>query len=137
MKLFWLWLCVPLFFLGCATAAVNSSPYGKRIYSPTDPQSVRVLREFPDSGYVKIGEVSGELPSYLTFKDTDRTLEEKFRAEAARIGADAVVIREDAPAYQSGNQHTSWNSSTWVDKKGTVRSTGSEDAGQDKIGRRI
>lgn len=113
---------------GCAAAQVSSAPYSRSSYPPTDPASVHILRSFPDSGYVKIGEVSAEMP--LTFKETDATFEAKVRAEVARMGGDAVVVQQDEPFKQKRTQ-TRWETDTYKDDKGHVRSSGSVDEPKD------
>ena len=129
------WLSVGLLLLcGCATARVNSALYGNSAYPPTDPRTVRILREFPDGGYIKLGEVSADMP--LTFAETDATFEEKMKAEVARIGGDAVVVREDEP-FRLNKTETSWSEHSYKDKKGTEHTYGSQSSGQDEYGRKF
>ena len=121
-----------LMLCGCATANVNSALYGNTTYPPTNPSSVRILREFPDGGYIKLGEVTASMP--LTFAETDATFEAKMKAEAARIGADAVVVREDHP-LSTGKTESRYDEHTYQDKKGTTHTYGSESTGEDEYGR--
>lgn len=102
--------------------------------SSDGPSFFRMLREFPDSGYVKIGEVSAEMP--LTFRETNETFEAKLKAEAARIGADALVVREDEP-FKLTQTQTSWNAQTYRDKKGRVHTTGTAQNREDEFGRKV
>lgn len=127
---------IVLCLAGCAPARVSSATYSRStVYPPTNPLTVQILREFPSEGtYVKIGEVSAGMG--LTFAETDATFEAKMRAEAARIGADAVVVREDEP-FKLNRERTTWDEHTYKDKKGRTHTYGSESSGQDEYGRKF
>ena len=78
-----------IFLLGCATP--NSALYPGHSYAPTSPKSVQIYEAFPPdkNSYEVIGEVRFDgdvveiVPSFVN---------EKFRIEAAKRGADAIVI---------------------------------------------
>ena len=122
-----LFLGMILCFAGCAPARVNSAMYSKSAYSPTDPLSVQILREFPpEETFVKIGEVSVEAGAYgvgLFGEETKETFEAKLKQETARMGGDAVVIKEDKP-FSTDKSNPSWSTDTYQDKKGHIRSSG-------------
>ena len=127
---------VAVCLVGCAPARVSSATYSRSsAYPPTNPIAVQLLREFPSEGtYIKLGEVSADMP--LTFAETDETFEAKLKAEAARIGADAVVVRQDEP-HKLNRSETTWSEHTYKDKKGRTHTYGSESSGQDEYGRKF
>lgn len=72
----------------------------------------------------------------LTFKETNATFEAEFKAEAARIGADAVVIREDEP-FRMNRTRTTWSEHTYKDEKQRTHTYGTQDSGRDEYGRKV
>jgi len=74
---------------GCATgeATRTSSTH----YAETDPKSVQILFEKPSKKYEVIGFVSGEGAKLAS----QEAVFNAMREEAAKIGADAILMRSD------------------------------------------
>lgn len=86
-------LALLLAVTGCQTVSTNATPYvGVRQFPPTDPASVEILREAPSRPNFKIGEVRAE-PS--TDSVSVEKIEAALRQAAAKMGANAVVIKSD------------------------------------------
>lgn len=76
----------------CSTVSVESKRYlGVSVVAPTDPARVEILRHEPRRPHDRLGEValspSGNPPV--------SEMEAALRGEAARLGADAVVLVQD------------------------------------------
>lgn len=76
----------------CTTVSVSSTRYlGVPQFAPTDPNTVEILRRVPNGPHEKLGEVflqpSGRPPV--------AEMEQALRTEAAKLGADAVVVVYD------------------------------------------
>ncbi|MBM3114490.1 hypothetical protein [Jeongeupia naejangsanensis] len=89
----------------CASIDATSTQYvGVAHPAPTDPASVQILREEPKKPFDRIGEVKIDASTDPAPGVTE--VEDKLRAEAAKLGADAVVIVYDriqpVGAYVSG-----------------------------------
>src|SRR5258705_2445091 len=78
----------------CATVDSTTAQYvGAPHYPPSDPAAVQILRAAPKQPYERLGELVIEAstePAPPVSK-----VEDKVRQEAAKIGADAVVIVTD------------------------------------------
>ena len=78
---------------GCSTVSTNSVRYpGSRTFPPSDPANVEVLRAEPTRPHIRLGEVR---PAPFSPGVDAKTIETALRQEAARLGADAVVVVED------------------------------------------
>lgn len=78
---------------GCSQVAATSDRFiGAPIYPATLPANVQVLRQFPTRPYQRIGDVFIEPQSG---NPPDSKIEMALQQEAARMGADAVVITFD------------------------------------------
>ncbi len=78
---------------GCQTVAtMHTQEIGVPRYPPSDPAQVQILRAEPTRPHVRLGEVRAE-PSA---QDVDAAkIEAALREEAAKLGADAVVVVYD------------------------------------------
>ncbi len=78
---------------GCSQIVANSDRFvGVPTYPPTQSANVQVLRAFPDRPYQRIGEVFIEPQSG---NPPEAKVEQVLQKEAAKMGADAVVIVVD------------------------------------------
>ena len=76
---------------GCATVDATSTPYiGAAHPPPTDPAGVTILREPPTQPHDGLGEVIVDASTQPA--PPIEQVENKLKIEAARLGADAVVI---------------------------------------------
>ncbi|MFA9439139.1 hypothetical protein ACDA63_05825 [Uliginosibacterium sp. sgz301328] len=63
---------------------------------PTDPAKVVILKIAPTRDYIRLGQVA--IDSTYSPAPSPESLQERMRKEAAKIGADAVIIvYDDAP----------------------------------------
>jgi hypothetical protein len=77
-------LCIS-FVAGCVTV----SKYANAKYSPTDANKIEVYStSVPKKEYVELAKIS-----YSLGRDT-----EKLKEEAAKLGADAIILTEDTTA---------------------------------------
>ncbi len=80
--------------VACATVDAMSTPYiGAPHPPPTDPAHVAILREPPTQAHDGLGEVvvdSSTQPAAPIGQ-----IEDKLRTEAAKMGADAIVVVVD------------------------------------------
>ena len=78
---------------GCQTVSTSHiQDIGSPNYSPSDPAQVQLLRTEPTRSHVRLGEVRAN-PSTQNVDVTH--IEGALRQEAAKLGADAVVIVYD------------------------------------------
>ena len=78
---------------GCNTIATNTNRYpGIPTFPPSDPANVEVLRAEPARPHVRLGEVRAETSD--TSVDV-KTIETAMREQAAKLGADALVVIVD------------------------------------------
>jgi len=85
---------------GCTSISVESHAYlGSPSLPPTDPSSVQILQTEPKRPYVRLGEIVVSPYGKPTLAD----LEQKVRAAAAKLGADAVIVEYD------GSRMTGWS----------------------------
>ncbi len=86
--------------LGCMTAAcasvsATSMQYvGTPHFPPSNPAVIEILRAEPSRPYVRLGEVS--VTASTRPSPELAAVEEKLRARASTLGADAVVVVQDA-----------------------------------------
>lgn len=78
---------------GCqSVATTHMQTIGAPHFPPSDPVQVEILRKEPTRAHVRLGEVKA-MPST---ESTDATkIEDALRKEAAKLGADAVVVVAD------------------------------------------
>jgi hypothetical protein len=88
---------------GCVQ--VQSRQYiGVQAFSATKPDAVEVLRTPPTRPHLRLGEVTVEPPASASVK----TIEQKFRGAAAKMGANAVVIVADRTEVMGVRETGSW-----------------------------
>lgn len=98
--------------VGCSTSG-TSVLIGDDRYSATDPERITMLVEPPEREHVIIALVEGEASTddYFTKARTEAAAIKAMREEAARIGANAIVLTgKGARPYGSvvvGSGHTS------------------------------
>jgi hypothetical protein len=86
-------LAVVVASAACSTISVSSKQYlGAPAFAPTNPDKVELLRTRPHRPHEKLGEVKLEPSGNPSTAD----LEMAMKKEAAKMGADAVVIVRDA-----------------------------------------
>src|SRR6266436_5790058 len=75
----------------CSSVSSRSSHYiGEQVYPPGDPAAIIILRTEPMHSHVQLGEI--EVEASTSPAPPPEKVEAKLRKEAARLGADAVVI---------------------------------------------
>ena len=85
-------LACALLVTGCHTVSTSLVPYvGLPKYPPSDPAKIEILQKDPTRTFEKLGEVTAS-PDEGT---SAATIEAALRKEAARLGADAVVLVYD------------------------------------------
>jgi len=97
---------VGCFLISCASIDSHTTQYvGAAHPLPTDPTAVEILRAVPTRPHERIGEVKVDASTDPAPPVTD--VEARLRKEAAKIGADAVVVVYDriqpVGAYVSGS----------------------------------
>lgn len=98
-------MAIACLLVSCASIDSHSTQYvGAPHPPPTDPPWVEILRTTPTRPHDRIGEVKVEASTNPAPPVAD--VEKRFRQEAAKIGADAVVVVYDriqpVGAYVSG-----------------------------------
>lgn len=102
------WVVCLVVASGCETipARVTGNLYGTIRRAPTNPAAVRIYRNFPSEGYVRIGEIEASAPNYVEqpaynwgvgLAQTKETFEAQLRQKAAELGGDALVMTQDGP----------------------------------------
>jgi len=77
---------------GCRTVSTNLVPYvGVPKYPPSDPARVEILQKEPTRPHEKLGEVVASPDDGVRAQK----IEDKLRKQAAKLGADAVVLTHD------------------------------------------
>jgi hypothetical protein len=78
---------------GCQSVSTSHVQYigGPRV-SPSDPAQVQILRAEPTRAHVRLGEVRAE--PYSESMEAAK-IEDAIRKEAAKLGADAIVVVRD------------------------------------------
>jgi hypothetical protein len=87
-------LVVALGATGCNTVSMNRTPYAGVAKFPqnADPAQIQILHQWPDGPFVALGEVTAQ-PN--TDKVKAQKITESIQNEAAKMGANAVVIVSD------------------------------------------
>ncbi len=87
-------LAVALLAAGCSYYHSHTITYlGAPRPAPTEPARVEILHRPPERPHDRLGEIV--VDASLSPPPDARKLEERFRREAARLGADAVFIVHD------------------------------------------
>jgi hypothetical protein len=80
--------------VACASLDATTTPYaGAPHYSPGDSASVQILRTKPTKPHDRLGEIIVDASIHPATLGND--VEQKLRQEAAKMGADAVVVVYD------------------------------------------
>jgi hypothetical protein len=100
-----------LVWLAAACASINATTtqyVGAPRFGPSDPKAVQILRAEPKEAHDKLGEVVLEVP--VDPGPPVDEIEQRLRAEAATLGATAVVVVFDrmqpVGAFVSGGWYT-------------------------------
>jgi hypothetical protein len=81
---------------GCASTNVSTIPYPNvPTFQPTDPARVQILRAEPTRPQVKLAEIIVAAAEPVGSPPSVQEADEKLRAAAAKLGADAAVIVSD------------------------------------------
>lgn len=81
-----------LVFTGCATISTNTRAFiGTPEFAPTKPESVKIYPSEPPIPKVRLGEVALSIEGNAS----RQRIEQRFRVEAARLGADGIFIASD------------------------------------------
>ena len=107
--------------LSCAHHALstssNRSPDAP-ILAPSDPAEIVFLRDAPRDPYVQLGEVFVELEGNWTGREipSDPEVVEALRAEAAKLGADALldVVVEREGSFRQGRTYRRYTTARGV-----------------------
>lgn len=84
---------VSIAIAACSTVSVSSKRYlGVPTFAPSSPDHVELLRTRPGRPHEKLGEVVLEPSGSPSVTDMERAM----KTEAAKLGADAVVLVQDA-----------------------------------------
>lgn len=85
-------LAAALALCGCASISEDTHAYlGVPQFSPTQPDAVQVLASEPNRPKVRLGEIMLSVEG----QPSRAALENRFKAAAARLGADGVFIVSD------------------------------------------
>jgi hypothetical protein len=96
---------------GCASSNVSTIRYANvPDFPPTTPASVQILRSEPARPHQMLAELSMAAPTESTAPAVQQ-VEEKLRAAAAALGADAVVLVVDPLQPTAVASRTWWGSS--------------------------
>jgi len=78
----------------CASVSSTSTPYvGAPHPQPSDPNAVQILRQEPTRPHARLGEIV--VDAWTDPAPPIAKVEDKLRAEAGKLGADAVVVVYD------------------------------------------
>jgi hypothetical protein len=85
---------ITCWLVACAGLDATTTPYaGAPHYPPSDPASVQVLRTQPTKSHDRLGEIVVDASTHSATLGNE--VEQKLRQEAAKLGADAVVVVHD------------------------------------------
>ena len=85
---------ITCWLVACAGLDATTTPYaGAPHYPPSDPASVQVLRTQPTKSHDRLGEIVVDASTHSATLGNE--VEQKLRQEAAKLGADAVVVVYD------------------------------------------
>jgi hypothetical protein len=80
--------------VACTSLDATTTPYaGAPHYPPSDPASVQILRTQPTKPHDRLGEIIVDVSTHPA--TLGNGVEQKLRQEAAKMGADAVVVVYD------------------------------------------
>lgn len=89
---------------GCSSAHVDITKTGKGFYEPTRAANVEILKTVPEKNYVELGTVT-----ITGFGTTDAAkMHNAIRAEAAPLGADAVIITDEGVIVDGWGGQERW-----------------------------
>jgi len=92
---------------GCASLSVRTVPYlGVPRYASTAPASIGILQQAPARAHEKLGEVVVDASADPA--PPVEKIEAALRSEAARLGADAVVLVHDQMHLLGGYVYGPW-----------------------------
>jgi hypothetical protein len=85
---------ITCWLVACARLDATTTPYaGVSHDPPVDPASVQILRTEPTQAHDRLGEIVVDATTHSATLRND--VEQKLRQEAAKMGADAVVVVYD------------------------------------------
>jgi uncharacterized protein YbjQ (UPF0145 family) len=85
---------ITCWLVACASLNTTMTPYaGASHYPPGDPASVQILRTEPTKSHDRLGEIVVDAATHSA--TPGNKVEQKLRQEAAKLGADAVVVVYD------------------------------------------
>jgi hypothetical protein len=103
---------------GCQSVYTSGIHYvGEPHFAPSDPAQVLILRTEPTREHIRLGEVRVE-PSSLNVDITK--IEEALRKEAAKLGADAVIVVYDQTQVTGTMVTGTWGIQSMVPIQGRV-----------------
>jgi hypothetical protein len=103
---------------GCQSVYTSRIQYvGEPRFAPSDPAQVQILRADPTRPYARLGEVRVQ-PSSLSVDIT--RIEEALRKEAAKLGADAVLVVYDQTEVTGTMVTGTWGIQSMVPIQGRV-----------------
>jgi hypothetical protein len=81
-------------FVACAKLDTTTTSYtGAPHYPPVHSASVHILRTHPTQSHDRLGEIAVDTATHSATRGNE--VEQKLRQEAAKLGADAVVVVYD------------------------------------------
>jgi hypothetical protein len=90
----WLLAALACGLVSCASMDSRTMQYiGSPIYPPTDPATVQILRTTPTQPHDQLGEI--RIDATTDPAPSIEAVEARLRKDAARLGADAVVVVYD------------------------------------------
>ena len=109
---FYLVVATTVFLCGCAGSAMQ---VGTHKYPPVNPESVQVLYQEPSKRYEVIAFVDQQGSGFdFSANSTIAGLKE----QAAKVGADAVIVTSAKPMKLYEYAHTSGKAIKWTSKEG-------------------
>ncbi len=94
---FFLYILISVLLAGCTTGAATRVT--SISYTPTEASSLQVFFEKPSRPYTVIGFVSAQGDAYVK----EAAVFKKLKEEAAKIGADALLMRHDVTEEQDAS----------------------------------
>lgn len=129
-------LVLVFLMVGCSTSG-TSVLIGEGSYAATDPGTIVLLLEPPQKSHKIIALVEGTAATddYFTKQKTEQAAIEAMKKEAARIGANAIVLtgKNSAPYGQVTTGHTSTTGTVLNNSISTYGITTATTMGWEKI----
>lgn len=122
-------LLILLAFLAACSTSGTSIPIGKTVYPSVPPESVYLLLESPKEPHEIIAVVEGVAATddYFTKKRTETAALDAMKKEAARLGADAIIL-ENKSTKPYGNVVVSNSSASAYNLAGNISAYGTATA---------